>query len=402
MESEKPQPRRRNPWLAGIGNLFFPPLGHVYAGWPGRGALLYVGVTVIELMAFWTAARSVRMTSILLALAVSVAGLLWRIADAAIVARWPRRGARLRWYQRWYVYLATMALSYCFSVVTVSFITQFVAQSYYMPSGSMLPTIGIGDRFVVDKLSYRWKSPERNDAVILRAPPQASLEEKEFVKRVIGLPGETVAVVPDTLLVDGKAAVELNDDPGSTTSDFQHTRQRGLRWMDREHAPRVEGNQLSINGAPRVVVTPSGRAERRNGQLWVDGRPVVDLGSSEGLRTVDDLAPFGAEPGVQGSAYYVPESDQPALIVLKGKRLTLRPGWVSVNRRPLKEPFVLQTPRYEMPAWRIPAGSYFVLGDNRNDSNDSHAWGPVSRDRISGVAHMIFWSERPERIGRRL
>jgi len=117
---------------------------------------------------------------------------------------------------------------------------------------------------------------------------------------------------------------------------------------------------------------------------------------------ITDLASFGAAPGVQGSVYYLPQSDQPALIVLKGKRLTLRPGWVSVNGRPLKEPFTRQTPRYEMPSYRIPAGNYFVMGDNRNDSNDSHAWGPLARDRIFGVAHMIYWSPQQERIGRPL
>jgi signal peptidase I len=47
---------------------------------------------------------------------------------------------------------------------------------------------------------------------------------------------------------------------------------------------------------------------------------------------------------------------------------------------------------YEMPPCRISAGYYFVLGDDLNDSNDSHAWGPLARDRISGVAHMIFFS----------
>src|SRR5690242_8586447 len=123
MEAEKPQPKRRNPWLAGLGNAFFPPLGHVYAGRAGRGFLLYAGVTVIELTSFWVAAQSVRMASVLLVFALSIAGLLWRIADAAVVARWQRGDARLRWYQRWYVYLPTMALSYWFGVATVSLVT---------------------------------------------------------------------------------------------------------------------------------------------------------------------------------------------------------------------------------------------------------------------------------------
>ena len=254
MEAQKAQPKRRNPWLAGLGNVFFPPLGHVYAGQAGRGVLLYAGVTAIELSSIWIAAQSVRMSSLILMLALVIAGVVWRIADAAVMARWRRRDAALRWYQRWYLYLATIPLSYYLTAGTVFVFRTYMAQAYYMPSGSMIPTLLNGDRFIIDKLTYRWKDPNRNDIVVFRAPPQASLEEHDFVKRVIGLPGETIAVVPDTLLVDGTPAVELNDDPGSTASDFQHTPQHGLRWWrERARLPRVQGNILFDNSGPRVV-----------------------------------------------------------------------------------------------------------------------------------------------------
>src|SRR2546428_3979823 len=230
METEKPQPRprRRSPWLAGIANLFFPPLGHVYAGRTARGVLLFAGVTGIELTSFWIAARSVRMTPVFLAFALSIAGVLWRIADAAMISRW-QSGSPSRWYQRWYVYVATMALSYGFGNIAILGTTRYLAQAYYLPSASMLPTIGIGDRFLVDKLTYRGKAPERYDVIVFRAPPQVSPEENLFTKRLIGLPGDTVEVVPDTLLVDGRPAVVVNDDPGSANDNLMHSMQHGLR-----------------------------------------------------------------------------------------------------------------------------------------------------------------------------
>jgi signal peptidase I len=282
-----------------------------------------------------------------------------------------------------------------------------VVQAYYIPSGAMIPTLVIEDRILVDKLTYRWQDPARSDVVVFRAPPQASPEEKVFVKRIIGRPGETVAVVPDTLLVDGKPAVQISDDAGSAESNFLHSLQHGLRWPNREQSPQVLDNALLVNGEPRVVVTPSGRAELRDGQLWIGARRSTSVGDPREMRVVTDLRPLGAAPGVQGTVYRLKHSDdeesgQPALIVLKGKRLTLRPGWVGVNGRPLKEPYVRRSPRYEMPPYRLPAGEYFVLGDNRNDSNDSHAWGPLARDRIFGVTRMIYWSPQAERIGRTL
>lgn len=77
--------------------------------------------------------------------------------------------------------------------------------------------------------------------------------------------------------------------------------------------------------------------------------------------------------------------------MLKGRELTLRHGFVTLNGRPQHEPYIRQSPRYEMPAFRVPPGHYFVMGHNRNDSNDSHAWGPVDEHRIIGKAMLIFW-----------
>jgi hypothetical protein len=201
-----------------------------------------------------------------------------------------------------------------------------------------------------------------------------------------------VEVVPDTLMVDGKPAVMLNDAPGVSYGNFMHMAQRGLRWRERERAPRVEGNVLREEGEPRVAVTPSGEAESHDGRLWVgDVALAADAGVARGARVVHDLSPWGPAPGVKGTAYYAPASDEPALIVLKGRQLMLRPGYVSLNGHPLKEPYGRQTPRYEMPAYKVPAGYYFVMGDNRNDSSDSHAWGPLDAHRILGRAMVRFW-----------
>ncbi|MBR0164282.1 MAG: signal peptidase I [Lachnospiraceae bacterium] len=78
-------------------------------------------------------------------------------------------------------------------VVTILFI-RFVMQRTDVSGGSMLPTLSDGDSLFVDKLSYRFKSPERFDIVVF---PFELDGETFFIKRVIGLPGETVQITDD-------------------------------------------------------------------------------------------------------------------------------------------------------------------------------------------------------------
>lgn len=270
-------------------------------------------------------------------------------------------------------------------------IRPFVVQAFYIPSGSMLDTLHIEDRILVNKFLYHFRPPLRGDIVVFHAPPVASPDEKDFIKRVIGQPGDTVQVTPDTVMVDGKPAVEVSDAIGDPRANFMMSQQHGLRWSDKEHPPTIEHNTLSVSGEVKVVASPTGQAERRYNQLWVNGQQVGYPAGAEGFRMVNDLSPFGAGSDVQGSVYYLPQTDQPALIVLKGKTLSMRPGFVTVNGTPLKEPYIRQSPRYEMPPYKVPHGNYFCMGDNRNDSNDSHAWGPVDENRIVGKAMLIFW-----------
>ena len=83
----------------------------------------------------------------------------------------------------------------------------FVAQMFFIPSGSMLPTLQVGDRIVVDKLSYHLHSVERGDIVVFHRPPLEQAAYADLVKRVIGLPGDTVASVDGRITIDGKVLV---------------------------------------------------------------------------------------------------------------------------------------------------------------------------------------------------
>ena len=90
----------------------------------------------------------------------------------------------------------------------------FVVQSFYIPSGSMLPTLQLGDRIIVDKLSYRFHDPHRGDIVVFARPPLEDQAYSDLVKRVIGLPGETISSKGGAVYINGKRLAEPWLPPG--------------------------------------------------------------------------------------------------------------------------------------------------------------------------------------------
>ncbi|MCU1363032.1 MAG: signal peptidase [Acidimicrobiaceae bacterium] len=93
--------------------------------------------------------------------------------------------------------------------VTLSFLVRtFVAQEYFVPSGSMTPTLDIGDRILVNKLSVDFGTVNIGDIVVFKAPPAVKEvcddDIADLVKRVIGVPGDTLYSRGNTIYVNGK------------------------------------------------------------------------------------------------------------------------------------------------------------------------------------------------------
>lgn len=78
------------------------------------------------------------------------------------------------------------------------------------------------------------------------------------------------------------------------------------------------------------------------------------------------------------------------VIGLPGDRVTVRDQRVYVNGQALSEPYIAQTPLYQG-EWTVTDGHYFVLGDNRNNSNDSKDWGLLPAENVVGKAILIYW-----------
>ena len=78
------------------------------------------------------------------------------------------------------------------------------------------------------------------------------------------------------------------------------------------------------------------------------------------------------------------------VIGLPGDRVQITNGEVMVNERLIDEPYIAAAPIYQT-EWTVPEASLFVLGDNRNNSSDSHNWGPVPIDYVVGKAFLVYW-----------
>jgi signal peptidase I len=78
------------------------------------------------------------------------------------------------------------------------------------------------------------------------------------------------------------------------------------------------------------------------------------------------------------------------VIGLPGDVVKVANGVVSVNDRVITEPYIAAAPEYDG-MWLVPPGQLFVLGDNRNDSSDSHAWGMLPINNVIGKALVIYW-----------
>lgn len=101
----------------------------------------------------------------------------------------------------------------------------FLIQAFYIPSLSMSPTLKVNDRVLVNKLSYEIGDVKRGDVVVFRGPQDE--EAKDLIKRVVGLPGDTVEVRDGSMLIDGRVLSEPYLQPGVRSEALTQT----SRWV---------------------------------------------------------------------------------------------------------------------------------------------------------------------------
>ncbi len=189
--------RRRNRWVAVILIIFFMPfLGMLYLG-KGRRAFVYLALTFGSIgVALWLAAKGFWPRGVgwfpLMYVVVATGAI-----DSYRIARRYENEFTGPWYSRWYG-LVGVCVAFAFAVVCER---AFFFEPFRIPSAAMIPTLLVGDYIVVNKFAYGIRlpvvyrtivdmaEPMRRDVMVFRYPEKPSLN---YIKRVIGVPGDTV------------------------------------------------------------------------------------------------------------------------------------------------------------------------------------------------------------------
>jgi signal peptidase I len=201
-------------------------------------------------------------------------------------------------------------------IVTVFVLRSFLFEPFKIPSGSMIPTLRVGDLILVNKFHYGVRlpvlhtkiiannEPQRGDIMVFRYPPQPSLD---YIKRVIGVPGDEVAYLNKQLTINGQLI------------------------------PKIQQPDFFDNDAMRYAKHfQEQQSNKTYGTLNDDDRPAFVPGASE-----------------------FPFKDQCRYSI-------------------------------EGVVCKVPAGHYFMMGDNRDNSLDSRYWGFVPEANIVGKAFFVW------------
>jgi signal peptidase I len=279
-----------------------------------------------------------------------VLALVWRFAAAFVAfVELHRMKSPPTWWHRVSV------------VVLVGGIAAFAAlrvtvKGFRIPSSSMYPTLVIGDHIFVDKLSLLWRAPERGELVVFDFP---CAEDRDFVKRVIAIGGDTVEVRCNVIYVNGAAIPNELVEARGSYNDYDYEQKQ---WFARETSRYREHH----GGRSYEVFHDLERPER-------DTRPPA-AGDDRDFPKRDRMFP----PSCHQSDFYEPNPRH-------ARQLT---GKLVVTKEHAH-------PCEQQAHFVVPAGGLFMMGDNRNNANDSRYWGTASVDSVVGRALGIWLTNPP-------
>lgn len=163
-----------------------------------------------------------------------------------------------------------------FAVAIFLFVYLLILQPHKIKGHSMDPNFEDGEYILTDKVSYRLGSPERGDVIVFKAPPT---DQEEFIKRIIGLPGDTIMVKNQHVYVNGKLIDEtayldpsVPTDPGTTLIEGKE-----LTVPEGQYMAMGDNRPHSFDGRNFGFIARS----KITGKAWVAYWPVSRVGVIE-------------------------------------------------------------------------------------------------------------------------
>lgn len=243
------------------------------------------------------------------------------------------------------------------TLLLILFARAFIAEPYKIPSGSMIPTLLVGDHILVSKSAYDLRipftnilfahvsDPKRGDVVVFTYPNHEEDYGKEglfYIKRLIGLPGDTISIT------------------------------RG---------------EISINGEPIIREPLESSSKHNEGFLATQGLTPNYAYNPNSINLYKETLPGSQETHMlQHQTFQLENLDDAISMwkVFKGK------GCLEVGTD-IHEDFQRDSRMMnQVCEFTVPDGEYFMMGDNRDGSSDGRAWGFVPRTLIKGKALFIW------------
>jgi signal peptidase I len=183
--------KKRKPIVAAILSSLAPGLGQLYNGQIIKGIIFLLSIILLPIIMFRLGLHH-SFYGLAILLLIFMFFLLFIIGEAFYAAT-KKKEFILKRYNRWYIYLIIIVFINSTALIPPSFLTKRVLglSAFKMPTGSMVPTLHVGDHIIANLKYFRKNELQRGDLVILQSPEDPA---KIFIKRIIALEGERIEI----------------------------------------------------------------------------------------------------------------------------------------------------------------------------------------------------------------